>query len=179
MGKDQSFFIARGENSPRGASISFYLKEKPTGKVKLTIQDEEGQNEKLASFEVKQGINRFRWNMEFPVSNESIEEFKNTLSKAVNEISKLVETDKEKSLIAEIEKELNDASSSQRLNQIFVKLTFNFGQYGKGAEYFGKQLNRSVKAEPGVYNVILVVNGSEYKGQLTIRQDPILNPSSN
>lgn len=174
MGKDQSSFLLRGENAPRGASISFYLKEKPSGKITLTIQDEEGQNKKVSSFEAKQGINRIRWNMQFPVRDETIEEFKGTMSAAVREISKLVKTDKEKALIAEIGKELK-AASTQRLNNIYVKLTFNFGQYSKGDNFFGKQLNRSVKAVPGTYIVTLEVNGSEYKETVTIRQDPLLS----
>jgi hypothetical protein len=173
MGKDQTSFLFRGENAPHGASISFYLKEKPTGKVKLTIRDEEGLHKKIDSFEANQGINRLRWNMQFNLSGKTVDEFRSTMLTAVKEINSLVESEKEKALLAEIGEELNKAAS-QELNEIYVKLTFNFGQYAKNNIDFGKQLNRSVKAGPGNYIVTLEVNGSEYQASVYIRQDPLL-----
>jgi len=174
MGKDQSSFLFRGENAPRGASISFYLKTRPEANVKLTVEDSEGVNLKTSSFEAKEGINRTRWNMEFPVSEAMISDFRSTMNSAIDVVGKELKSRKDKALLAGIREELVKAVSAEDLNSVYVKLTFNFGQYAKGGNLFGNLLNSSVKALPGTYRIILEVDGSSYESSVTLRKDPVL-----
>jgi hypothetical protein len=57
----QKTFI--GENPPRGATISYYLKSPATGDVKITIADATGRTIRTIDGTTDQGINRMIWNL--------------------------------------------------------------------------------------------------------------------
>jgi photosystem II stability/assembly factor-like uncharacterized protein len=52
-----------GENPPRGAMISYYLKTAPSGDVKITIADATGRTIRTLDGTKDQGINRVNWNL--------------------------------------------------------------------------------------------------------------------
>ena len=60
-------FVA--ENPPRGAVISYYLKEKIKGDVKILIRNKEG-NKKIVELpgDNQAGLNRLTWNLRYPPS---------------------------------------------------------------------------------------------------------------
>ena len=57
----QKVFI--GENAPRGAAISYYLKAAPSGDVKITIADVAGRVVRNMDGTRRGGINRVTWNL--------------------------------------------------------------------------------------------------------------------
>jgi hypothetical protein len=174
MGNDQSSFLFRGENAPRGASVTFWMKNKPAGAVKMTFTDNAGVNSKIISFNASQGINRMRWSMDFPVSEATRSDFRTTMVSAVKEVEKEIKTKDEKVLLGQIKEEIEKASSVISLNAAYVRLTYNFGQYARGTNLFGNMLNESVKAIPGTYRVIMEVDGKEYESTVTLREDPLM-----
>jgi hypothetical protein len=52
-----------GENPPRGAMISYYLKTGASGDVKITIADVTGRTIRTLDGTKEQGINRVNWNL--------------------------------------------------------------------------------------------------------------------
>jgi len=52
-----------GENPPRGATISYYLKSAASGDVKITIADATGRTIRTIDGTKEQGINRVNWNL--------------------------------------------------------------------------------------------------------------------
>jgi hypothetical protein len=52
-----------GENPPRGATISYYLKSAVTGEVTITIADPTGRAIRTIDGTKNQGINRVNWNL--------------------------------------------------------------------------------------------------------------------
>jgi hypothetical protein len=57
----QKVFI--GENAPRGAAISYYLKSAASGDVKITIADVNGRTIRTLDGPKTAGINRVMWNL--------------------------------------------------------------------------------------------------------------------
>jgi hypothetical protein len=57
----QRVFI--GENAPRGAAISYYLKSAATGDVKISIADAQGKVVRTLDGSKNAGINRVTWNL--------------------------------------------------------------------------------------------------------------------
>ncbi len=174
MGRDQSFFEFSGGNAPRGASISFWLKNDTWGQATMTITDITGKYSKTIDFQPHQGINRLRWNMEFPVPEEKVENFRQTLLYAIEEIKEEKPDKRQKAKLKELESTIRSASDIGGLNSSFVELTFNFGQYAGGRNIFGEQLNYTIKAPAGKYKAVLNVNGQEYTGYVEVREDPLL-----
>ena len=54
-----------GQNPPYGAQISYYLKERAKGKVKIEITDEAGDKVRSLNGTNKMGINRINWNLRY------------------------------------------------------------------------------------------------------------------
>ena len=52
-----------GENPPRGAAISYYLKSAPSGDVKIAIADATGRTLRTIDGTKRAGINRVTWNL--------------------------------------------------------------------------------------------------------------------
>ncbi|HLA91907.1 MAG TPA: hypothetical protein VJL28_15880, partial [Gemmatimonadaceae bacterium] len=61
----QKFF--EGENAPRGAAISYYLKSAATGDVKLSIVDGLGRPLCTSDGSKNAGVNRVQWNLTAPL----------------------------------------------------------------------------------------------------------------
>jgi hypothetical protein len=53
-----------GENPPRGAAISYYLKSAPSGDVSISIADNTGRAIRTIQGTKRQGINRVMWNLQ-------------------------------------------------------------------------------------------------------------------
>ena len=58
----QKYFA--GENPPRGAAISYYLKAAPPGAVTITIADTAGRTIRTIEGSKRAGLNRVMWNLQ-------------------------------------------------------------------------------------------------------------------
>ena len=174
MGDNQVYFEFRGENQPRRASVCFWLKNDTWGEASMIITDVTGKYSKTIDFQPHQGINRVRWNLEFPVPESKIEKFRQTMITAIDEIVEEKLKRDQKSQLEGFRSSIESAEGIRELNDAYIQLTFNFGQYAKGRPIFGKQLNYSFEAPAGKYKVTLNVNDIEYHGFVEVREDPML-----
>lgn len=172
MGKNQVWFEFRGENPPAGASVSFWLKNDTWGEASMIIKDISGKYSKKIDFQPRQGINRVRWNLQFDVPQETADMFRQKMLSAVTEIEGEKLGRDQRRLLEEVKQDIEKAEDVRELNDAYVDLTFNFGQYARGRDIFGKQLNYQAEAPAGKYEVTLTVNNKEYTGYVTVREDP-------
>ncbi len=173
LGRQQTFFKFRGENPRSGAFIHFYLKSVPEGKVTMEIHDLEGKRQASVRVSTKSGINMVRWNMSFPPSDSEIAVFQIHLEKVIGELSSLIETDPERTVLSEMREKLKKAKTEQDLSRIHRQMIQDFAYYSEGRDLFGPAL-ASMDAPAGTYQVILTVEGRPYSGTVTIRKDPLL-----
>jgi hypothetical protein len=176
IGRQQSFFKFRGENPPRGAFIHFWLKKTPKVKVKITIEDENFQNQYKSEMTItgKPGVNIVNWNMRFPVPKKDVMKFKERLIRILNELAVLVKTDEEKEEISELQETVKIENTQRSLSSIHRRLTRNFAAFSQGRDFFGSSLQQ-LEAFAGEYKIILNVDGKSYTGKLKIRNDPLLD----
>lgn len=176
IGRQQSFFKFRGENPPRRAFIHFWLKKTPKVKVKITIEDENFQNQYKSEMTItgKPGVNMVNWNMRFPVPKKDVMKFKERIIRILNELAVLVKTDEEKDEISELLETVKTENTQRNLRSIHRRLIRNFAAFSQGRDFFGSSLQQ-LEAFAGEYKIILNVDGKSYTGKLKIRNDPLLD----
>jgi hypothetical protein len=111
--------------------------------------------------------------MRFPPAESEIEAFKIRLIKATDELSTLVESDLEKKALSNVQEGLEKAKTDRELTRIHRQMVREFAFYSEGRDLFGPSLT-STDAPAGTYQVILVVEGQSFEGNITIRNDPLL-----
>ncbi len=56
-----------GQNPPRGAVVTYYFQQKPTGPVKLEFEEQDGKPIKsFSDMPAEAGMNRFEWDLRYP-----------------------------------------------------------------------------------------------------------------
>jgi len=118
-------------------------------------------------------MNKVRWDMRFPPADIEIKTFKRGLESILEELSSLVRTDPETKTLAELQKSLSDAESERELIRIHRQMIREFAFYSEGRDLFGPGLT-PMDAPAGTYQVILTVDGKQFSGSVTLRDDPIL-----
>ena len=174
LGRKQSFFIFRGENPPSGAFIHFYLKSLPDGKVSMEIHDPDGKRMAILRVSPKPGINKVRWNMRFPPTESEIRAFKTHLQNVTDELSLLVEKDADRKILSAMREKLSKIEGERELARIHRELIREFAFFSEGRDLFGPAL-ASTDAPAGTYQIVLKVNGAVYKGEVVLRDDPLLD----
>ncbi|MFC1553980.1 WD40/YVTN/BNR-like repeat-containing protein [candidate division KSB1 bacterium] len=175
-GGSRGNFIYRGQNPQQGAFIHYYLKNPPLENVGIEITDINNDFLFAQSIRGEQGINKFRWNMQFPVTESQRNELKTKLNNIIEKLldSSIDNTQKQK--LENIRLELINSTRNNDLNRIRQTLIIDFGYIAKGDEkQFGESLGRSISAPAGNYRVTLDVSGEKFYGSIIIREDPILD----
>jgi len=173
LGRQQSFFKFRGENPPSGAFIHFYLKAAPQSGVQITIEDITGRHKHTFSVGGKAGINKARWNMEFPPTEEEVIFFKKRLQNVVKELYQSIQIKEERSRLLQLSDALEKADRDRELMGVYSRLIQNFSRYSEGHDLFGPPLSSRV-AKAGEYKVILTVGDQILTRKLKIRDDPLI-----
>jgi photosystem II stability/assembly factor-like uncharacterized protein len=147
-GGSRGQFLFRGENPPRGAMISYYLKGAAED-IKLTISDWDGKQKSEVELKDQSGINRYVWPFEFepPELNKEEKEL----------FDKYLKTSKWQ----------ERREISEQLQESLEKRGEKFAGIGRQSE----ELNK-IPAEPGVYKVTLTVGDATVAKPLTVRSDP-------
>jgi hypothetical protein len=147
-GGSRGQFLFRGENPPRGASISYYLGA-DAKEAKLTISDWKGEQSTTIELKDQTGINKYIWPFQFdpPELDEKEKELFDKYTKATEWEER-----------REIDNQLRESLEK------------------RGAKFAGinrrtQKLN-NIPAEPGTYKVTLTVDGESVTKPLTVRTDP-------
>lgn len=150
-GGSRGQFLFRGENPPRGAMISYYLKEAAED-AKLIISDWEGKQRLEVELKDKSGTNRYIWPFEFnpPELNEEEKKL----------FDKYLKTSKWQER-REISEQLQESLEKR-------------GEKFAGIGWRSEELNK-IPAEPGVYKVTLTVGDTTVAKPLNVRTDPKFN----
>jgi photosystem II stability/assembly factor-like uncharacterized protein len=105
-GRIQSFFKFRGRNPPRGAPIDFYLASDPTDSIHIDVEDLFSGRVVHLTVVGKAGVNRVRWNMQFPPSDEEIEEHHALLTRVHETITQSIQSTRRNDLLEQMQKDL-------------------------------------------------------------------------
>jgi hypothetical protein len=74
--------------------------------------------------------------------------------------------------LGELRDELRTAERDLQLNSVRNQLAAEFNGYAEGRMLFGPQIGPT-EAAPGLYRMLLTVNGQTHEGTLTVRADPL------
>ncbi|MFC1564307.1 WD40/YVTN/BNR-like repeat-containing protein [candidate division KSB1 bacterium] len=166
-------FVYRGENPPRGAFIHFYLKNNPQERVRLVIEDVFTGRVQTLRVNAEDGINKVRWNMSFSVTDDDRMKFKSALVNILDRLVTMVNTEREREVIAGYMVELDRTDNDRRLNTIRSRIIEDFRTYAGGKPFFGEPI-MPLEAKAGEYKVTLTVDGRQYTGKISVRDDPLL-----
>jgi len=159
------------------ASIDYYLKDTPSGDPELEISDVSGENTVTVTVSGLPGINRYRWNMQFGVSEQQRQNFITTAENVFSRLrTEVTDPGQKDQLEQEYQRFRNavNAESIQALNRTRQTLTRRFGDFDAVRALYELSLQRQ-SAVPGEYRLKLTVDGKTYGGTLTVREDPLLN----
>jgi hypothetical protein len=173
LGRQQTFFKFQGENPQPGAFIHFYLKSAPTEKISLEIQDLLGKRKAPLQVSARKGLNKIRWDMRFPPTEEEIFAFKQRLGKSLQKLDSQISTSAEKEILKSLQEKWEKARSDRELNSIHRELIRNFAFYSEGHNLFGPNLD-SFDVPAGKYRVVLTVGEKTLLGKIVVREDPLL-----
>ena len=105
-GRIQNHFTFRGQNPPRGAAISFYLKSDPDDSVRVTVEDLLTGRSRTLWAEGRQGVNRVRWNFQFLPTAHEMERHRTGLSEVLETIGRHVAETRREEHLAQMRKDL-------------------------------------------------------------------------
>ncbi|MEM9897946.1 MAG: hypothetical protein AAF742_01060, partial [Pseudomonadota bacterium] len=113
-----------GENPHAGAAINYSLKEAPTEKVRITINDADTGLSKTWTEEAQEGANRTYWDFRFSPSQKEVEDHR-VLLKKIAEVTKaaLTGASTERDMAA-IKHMQQDLLAGQRYPQLFEDETY-------------------------------------------------------
>ncbi len=179
-GRGNLFF--QGENPPNGATISYYLKDKPADPVTLEISDATGTLNTTYTFkDAEAGINRLMWDMRFDPSPDQMKQSITQMQTIMNRILERPEVEEaQKATVEKALERIKQPGIGYREAQAIQSEAFEtigFGG-GRGFRGFGRG-GGAVTAEPGTFGVKLTVNGKVYSGKVFVRKDPMLEGKGN
>ncbi|MCJ7679164.1 MAG: hypothetical protein MUP70_00420, partial [Candidatus Aminicenantes bacterium] len=119
------------------------------------------------------GINAVSWDLRFPLTENELSVFKKKLQVVCRKLEGLVKDDTERKDVERILERVGTESSERGLGRLHRELIQNFAAYSQGRDLFGSALE-PITAEAGIYKITLSVDGKVLTGQLTIRNDPLL-----
>lgn len=167
-----------GENPPPGASINFYLKDKPSGAVEVEISDATGNLKTTFTLkDAKAGMNRLEWDMQFDPSPQQLKQNLTQMRQMIERVLQRPELEEEQKKIVEkaLEK-LEQPGLTYREVMAIQREAFESIGFGEFMRFrrFGPRV-AAIIAEPGTYSVKLTINGKTVIGKVSVRQDPMLN----
>jgi hypothetical protein len=180
LGRQQPDFVFRGENPAAGAAIHFWLRDAPGAGVSLDVSEFAGDRVARVpltggrgSSGVHAGLNRVRWNMDFPSTTADRAAMQARLVAAITFLDGRVVDATKREQLSRLRTQIALADTDRTLNTIRNELAADFNGYAVGRTLFGPQIG-ATRATPGTYRVTLTVGGASHVGSITIRQDPLM-----
>jgi len=172
-GRGNLFF--QGENPPEGATINFYLKDKPSGPVSIEIADATGKLKTTFSLKNPEaGVNRLMWDMQFDPTPEQLKQRLTQMQQMMDRILQRPEVEEEqKKGVKKALEQLKKEGLTYREAMAIQRKAFEAMGFGGFMRRYGRGRGAAI-AEPGTYAVKITVNGKTYTGKVFVRKDPML-----
>lgn len=176
--KNPPYIPDLGEGAVRGrlqngAWINYYLKQK-AGEVRIEISDVTGTRKRTIAASTEPGIRRGWWDVRFDPTPQQVRQFAERLERGIERASQLPGiSGEQRAFLAQAAAELKAASTEPQLNALWEKLSEKLADVRALRNVFGPRLT-GPEAEPGDYQVRLIVDGKTYTGKLVLRRDPNL-----
>ncbi|MGB2844370.1 MAG: hypothetical protein WBC02_05915 [Candidatus Aminicenantaceae bacterium] len=172
-GRGNLFF--QGENPPDGATINFYLKDKPSGPVSIEITDVTGELKTTFSLKNPEaGVNRLMWDMQFDPTPEQLKQRLTQMQQMMDRILQRPEVEEEqKEAVKKALEQLKQEGLTYREAMAIQRKAFESIGFGGFMRRYGRGMGAAI-AEPGTYAVKITVNGKTYTGKVFVRKDPML-----
>lgn len=172
-GRKQPAFMFRGQNPPRGAGITFHLKEDAGIDAQITIENIDGSYQATITTPAEKGLNRTHWNGRFAPNATDVKAYEQRLLKATETLSGKTNDPLLLKELDGLQREIKGETSYRVLNEIRGKMVEQFGPYAEGQMTFGPKLN-GFSAPAGRYKIKLQVGDFQTEGVLEWREDPMM-----
>jgi hypothetical protein len=154
------------------ASINYYFKSKLQEKAKVEISNLDQTMTRTIMLSDTPGIGRYRWDMRFEPTELQKKSFVKRLENVFKEVQKQVEG-KPKKRLDQLYQEFQEAEATDEYNKILQTIMEDFREYARGRAFFMRPL-QGPEVEAGVYVLQMTLDGENYSGLVTIREDPML-----
>ncbi|MGD8328521.1 MAG: hypothetical protein PVJ49_03740 [Acidobacteriota bacterium] len=154
----------QGENPTRNAVIAYYLGADTSGDVEVEISDVTGEHTRTFTFPAERGIGVLEWNMRFDPTQAQLEAFQRQQAARGGRGGRGFGGGRGGGGGAQEEPAFRqgDVSGGGR------------GGFGGGFGGRGGRGPQGMAASAGDYRVTLRVNGQDFVGKITVREDPML-----
>ena len=174
-GRTQPAFEFQGENPDYGIPIHFFIGIEDVDSVKITVQDTESSREVSWKNVSSSGLNRGFWNLSFPISIDSLENYKKELGSILKDLNKRAVLTVQKDSIRVLKKEFSKVPIKRKdLNKFRKRVVRTFAGFAGGTKYFPDKLF-PIHARPGTYNVSVQFGEKASGGEVLLRKDPTLD----
>jgi photosystem II stability/assembly factor-like uncharacterized protein len=171
LGRKQPDFLFAGENPPRGALLHFWLAAEPRGEVELAIEAVfGGQRRVLRIRDAHAGLNRVRWDLQFPPTEHEERALRENLQRVITVLRERVGA--RAARLDEIAANLERARTVRALNAVRASLVDAYAGDAPGGRFFGPKLEEATAA-PGEYGVTLTAGNETRVGRVRVRADPL------
>ena len=120
------------------------------------------------------GINRARWNLSFPSTEQARLDYREHLRRAVEYIQGSVDEEHDWEQLRDLERVQRNPPTDRILNDVRGELVRDFNEKAPGRPIFGEKIGPT-DAGAGEYRVRLTVDGKTVEGSITVREDPLVS----
>jgi photosystem II stability/assembly factor-like uncharacterized protein len=152
-------------------SINYYLKSESQEDVVVEIKSLDQTKTRTILLDNTPGIGRYRWDMRFEPTEQQKKIFVKRVENIFTELLKQVEG-KQKKRLDLLHKEFQKAKTTDGYNKILRSVMQEFRDFARGRAFFMRPL-QGQEAETGIYMLNMTLDGKNYSGVVTIRDDPM------
>jgi photosystem II stability/assembly factor-like uncharacterized protein len=170
-GGNRGHLYFEAPNPPDDAIISYYLKESLQDTLKIEISNAIGDLKKTDFLKGEQGINRYYWDLHFDPTHQQCKSLIKRLKKEIKK--KLGKALPPKiSLLKNLLEQLKEAGTDS-VKLIGINRKFQQATKGETPRRWRRDF-KGPMAEPGTYIIKIIHNDKILRGELKIREDPLL-----
>jgi hypothetical protein len=171
-GRKQPAFEFRGENPRDAAIINYYVGHPEVDSVTIKVVDETNGREMERKIGAHTGLNRTFWNYRLRYSESELKKYKTHLTGVIDELVTRVKNKDLKPKLGSIQKQLNDAETTNELNDIRSLMIKDFNGYAGGKMFFGSKL-MPIQVTSGTYKIKISYGKEEAESSIHVREDPL------
>ena len=160
----------QGENPATNAAIHYYLGSSVKGTVRFEIKDITGSFKRTYSVNAEPGINRLNWDMQYDPTQEQWQQFREQLNQSIEQSIQMASGEQINQL-NNLKDQLKQAGTDPGQLQAIWNKTRDLSGFRRFSRRGGIQ---GIPAEPGEFQVMMIVDGKTYTSKIIVRHDPLL-----